>query len=282
MIEAAPLLTVNGLTVTFPAPAGPLPVVRDISFVMGRERIGIVGESGSGKSMTARALMGLVPRPGRVEAARLALGDTNLAALDAAGWRALRGRRIGMILQDPKHSLNPVQRIGQQIEETLHLHGALTRAERREKSLDILAAVGIDDPARTYASFPHELSGGMGQRAMIAIMLVSSPELLIADEPTSALDVIVREQVLSLIGGLQEKHGMGLILISHDLPMVARFCDRIIVMYRGRIVETVESARLAEAQHPYTQGLVACLPAPGSRGKDLPVLARDKAWETTA
>jgi peptide/nickel transport system ATP-binding protein len=276
----APLLSVEGLTVTFPSRAGPLAVVRDVSFQMGRERIGIVGESGSGKSMTARALMGLVAKPGQVEARRLAFGDTDLAALDAKGWRALRGRRIGMILQDPKHALNPVLRIGAQIEETLVLHGGFTRAERREKALAVLAAVGIDDPARVHAAFPHELSGGMGQRAMIAIMLVSSPDLLIADEPTSALDVIVREQVLFLIGKLQAERGMGLILISHDLPMVARFCDRIIVMYRGRIVETVESRHLAAARHPYTQGLIACLPSPASRGRDLPVLARDPAWET--
>jgi peptide/nickel transport system ATP-binding protein len=276
---AAPLLEVDGLTVTFPSPQGPLSVVRDVSFRMGREKLGIVGESGSGKSMTAKALMGLVPAPGRTKAERLRLGDTDLTRLDPAGWRALRGRRIGMILQDPKHSLNPVQRIGAQIEETLVLHGDCSRAERRLRAHEALAAVGIEDPERMLRAFPHELSGGMGQRAMIAVMLVLSPDLLIADEPTSALDVIVREQVLSLIDRLQAERGMGLILISHDLPMVARFCDRIIVMYRGRVVETIESRRLGEAQHPYTRGLIACLPSAASRGRDLPVLARDPAWE---
>jgi peptide/nickel transport system ATP-binding protein len=276
---AAPLLEVDGLTVTFPSPQGPLSVVKNVSFRMGREKLGIVGESGSGKSMTAKALMGLVPSPGRMEARKLKLGDTDLARLDPAGWRALRGRRIGMILQDPKHSLNPVQRIGAQIAETLRLHGDFSRAERRLRARAVLAAVGIEDPERMLRAFPHELSGGMGQRAMIAIMLVLSPDLLIADEPTSALDVVVREQVLSLIDRLQAERGMGLILISHDLPMVARFCDRIVVMYRGRVVETIESRRLGEARHPYTRGLIACLPSPASRGRDLPVLERDAAWE---
>jgi peptide/nickel transport system ATP-binding protein len=273
------LLSVEGLTVTFPSPQGAVAVVKDVSFRMSRGKLGIVGESGSGKSMTAKALMGLVPPPGRMTARHFRLGDDDLAGLNPAGWCALRGRRIGMILQDPKYSLNPVQRIGVQIEETLKLHGVYTKAERRAKAVEVLATVGIEDPERMYRAFPHELSGGMGQRAMIAIMLVLSPDLLIADEPTSALDVIVREQVLSLIDRLQAERGMGLILISHDLPMVARFCERILVMYRGRIVETIESSRLSEARHPYTQGLVACLPSPTSRGRDLPVLQRDAAWE---
>ena len=277
--RAESLLDVEGLTVTFPSPQGPLEVVKNVTFRMGRERLGIVGESGSGKSMTAKALMGLVPPPGRAEARRMALGETNLTRISRAGWRALRGRRISMILQDPKFSLNPVQRIGAQIEETLKLPGSFSAAERRARVLEVLAACGIDDPERMARAFPHELSGGMGQRAMIAMMLVLSPELLIADEPTSALDVIVREQVLSLIARLQAERGMALILISHDLPMVARFCDRIIVMYRGRIVEELASERLSEARHPYTKGLIACLPSPASRGRDVPVLQREAAWE---
>jgi peptide/nickel transport system ATP-binding protein len=276
---AAPLLEVEGLTVAFPSPQGPLAVVRDFALSMGREKIGIVGESGSGKSMTAKALMGLVPGAGTVTARRMRLGDTDLAGLDARGWRDLRGRRIGMILQDPKFSLNPVQRIGAQIEETLLLHANAPKAERRARALAVLAAVGIEDPERMHRAFPHELSGGMGQRAMIAAMLVSSPDLLIADEPTSALDVIVREQVLALIDRLQAERGLGLILISHDLPMVARFCDRLVVMYRGRVVETLAARALGAARHPYTRGLIACLPSPASRGRDLPALARDPAWE---
>lgn len=274
-----PLLDVDGLNVTFPSPQGEARVVRDVSLVMGREKIGIVGESGSGKSMTARALVGLVRRPGRVTSRRMRLGDLDLATLDEKGFRAIRGKRIAMILQDPKFSLNPVQPVGRQIEETLLLHASMRAAERKERALDMLAEVGIDDPARVYRAYPHELSGGMGQRAMIAAMLVGSPDLLIADEPTSALDVMIRDQVLALMERLAQERGFGLVIISHDLNMVARFCDRIVVMYRGRIVETLASGALHAATHPYTQGLVACLPGRRTRHRDLPVLSRDPSWE---
>ena len=276
-----PLLDVEGLNVTFPTPQGEARVVRDFALTMGREKIGIVGESGSGKSMTARAILGLVRRPGIVTARRMRLGGTDLTTLAPADYRKLRGKRAAMILQDPKFSLNPVQRIGRQIEETILLHENVSAAERKARALAMLTAVGIDDPARVYAAYPHELSGGMGQRAMIATMLVGSPELLIADEPTSALDVLVRDQVLALIDDLARKNGFGLILIAHDLNMVARFCNRILVMYRGRVVETLASNALSDAKHPYTQGLVACLPSALTRGRDLPVLARDAAWEAT-
>lgn len=275
-----PLLQVDGLTVTFPTPSGPVSVVRDFSLAMGREKIGIVGESGSGKSMTARAILGLVRPPGQVTARNLQLEDTDLTSLGPRGWRALRGKKAGMILQDPKFSLNPVKRIGNQIEETLRLHEPIGRSERRARALAILEDVGIDDPIRVYKAYPHELSGGMGQRAMIATMLVSSPTLLIADEPTSALDVIVREQVLRLLDTLVTERGLGLILISHDLPMVARFCDRILVMYRGRVVESLDARNLDTATHPYTRGLLACLPSPATRGHMLPTLSRDPSWES--
>ncbi|HEY8383437.1 MAG TPA: ABC transporter ATP-binding protein [Microvirga sp.] len=274
-----PLLDVEGLTVTFPAAEGRLPVVRDFALTMGREKIGIVGESGSGKSITARSILGLVRPPGQVTARRMQLGGTDLTSLTPKGWRDIRGKQVGMILQDPKFSLNPVKRIGGQIEETLRLHDSIGRRERRRRALETLHAVGIDDPERVYRAFPHELSGGMGQRAMIAAMLVSSPDLLIADEPTSALDVIVREQVLRLLDHLVSQRGLGLILISHDLPMVARFCDRILVMYHGRVVEQVRASELHAANHPYTRGLLDCLPKAGSRGCMLPTLSRDAAWE---
>lgn len=274
------LLDIEGLSVTFPTPQGDVRVVRDFALKMGHEKIGIVGESGSGKSMTARAILGLVRRPGRVEARRMKLGETDLTTLSPAGYRALRGKRAAMILQDPKFSLNPVQRIGLQIEETILLHENESAAVRKARALAMLEAVGIDDPRRVYSAYPHELSGGMGQRAMIAAMLVGSPELLIADEPTSALDVLVRDQVLALIDDLALKRGFGLILISHDLNMVARFCDRILVMYRGQVVETLAANALGDATHPYTRGLVACLPSARTRGTDLPVLARDASWET--
>jgi peptide/nickel transport system ATP-binding protein len=273
-----PLLDVEGLTVTFPTPDGPHAVVRDFALTMGREKIGIVGESGSGKSMAARSILGLVRYPGRVTARRMELGGTDLLSLTPKGWRDVRGKRVGMILQDPKFSLNPVKRIGGQIEETLRLHERVSRGERRRRALETLQAVGIDDPERVYRAFPHELSGGMGQRAMIAAMLVLSPDLLIADEPTSALDVIVREQVLRLLDRLVSERGLGLIFISHDLPMVARFCDRILVVYRGRVVETVKASDLQAATHPYTRGLLACLPTAESRGRMLPTLSRDAAW----
>ncbi len=274
-----PLLDIEGLNVTFPTPQGPARVVRDFALTMGREKIGIVGESGSGKSITARAILGLVRKPGEVQAKRMRLADTDLTTLSAAGYRALRGKRAAMILQDPKFSLNPVQRIGKQIEETILLHERAGAGERKARAIDMLRAVGIEDPDRVHAAYPHELSGGMGQRAMIAAMLVGHPELLIADEPTSALDVLVRDQVLSLIDDLADRQGFGLILISHDLNMVARFCDRILVMYRGRVVEVLAANDLEGARHPYTRGLVACLPGVRTRGHDLPVLRRDPAWE---
>ncbi len=278
-MEREALLSIDGLTVSFPGEDGPVSVVRDFKLEIGREKVGIVGESGSGKSMTARAILGLIPKPGVVTANRMRLQGQDMLSLDKTGWRRLRGKRIGMILQDPKFSLNPVMRIGDQITETLQLHEKISCAEQRERALDILAAVGIDDPKRVYAAFPHELSGGMGQRAMIAAMLVSSPDLIIADEPTSALDVLVREQVLKLLDDLVTKRGIGLILISHDLPMVARFCDRILVMYRGRVVESLDARHLDRATHPYTRGLIACLPSPALRGQVLPSLSRDPAWE---
>jgi peptide/nickel transport system ATP-binding protein len=274
-----PLLEVEGLRVTFPSAEGTHAVVRDFALAMGREKIGIVGESGSGKSITARSILGLVRHPGRVTARRMALGGTDLTSLTPKGWREVRGKRVGMILQDPKFSLNPVKRIGGQIEETLRLHERTGRNERRRRALETLQTVGIDNPYRVYRAFPHELSGGMGQRAMIAAMLVSSPDLLIADEPTSALDVIVREQVLRLLDRLVSERGLGLILISHDLPMVARFCHRILVMYRGRVVEQVRASDLQSATHPYTRGLLACLPTAESRGRMLPTLSRDADWE---
>ncbi|MHB2170035.1 ABC transporter ATP-binding protein [Alsobacter sp. R-9] len=275
----APLLDVEGLNVDFPSAQGDVRVVRDVSIRMGREKVGIVGESGSGKSMTARALVGLVRQPGRVTSRRMRLADVDLAALDEKGFRAIRGKRIAMILQDPKFSLNPVQTVGRQIEETLLLHATMSAAERRDRALDMLAEVGLDDPPRVYRAYPHELSGGMGQRAMIAAMLVGSPDLLIADEPTSALDVMIRDQVLALMERLAAERGFGLVIISHDLNMVARFCDRIVVMYRGRVVETLGAGELHAAQHPYTQGLVACLPSRHTRHRDLPVLSRDASWE---
>jgi peptide/nickel transport system ATP-binding protein len=190
----------------------------------------------------------------------------------------LRGGRIGMVLQDPKFSLNPVMTIGRQIMETLHAHEKVSAREARERALAMLAAVQIDRPQRVFDLYPHEVSGGMGQRAMIAMMLIADPDLLIADEPTSALDVTVQLQVLAILDKLVSERGMGLIFISHDLRLVSSFCDRVLVMYAGRVVEEVPAGGLADAKHPYTRGLVACLPRLGEERHPLPVLDRDPSW----
>ncbi|MBS7696901.1 MAG: ABC transporter ATP-binding protein [Chelatococcus sp.] len=273
-----PLLEVEDLRVSFPSRNGPVEAVRGVSFTLGRERLGIVGESGSGKSQTGRAIMGLTPPHAEITARRLAFAGTDLMELSARERRAFRGERIAMILQDPKYSLNPVMTIGQQITETLRAHSDVTRAVARDRALEMLAAVQIRDPERIFGLYPHEVSGGMGQRAMIAMMLIADPELLIADEPTSALDVTVQLQVLGILDRLVSERGMGLIFISHDLRLVSSFCDRVLVMYRGRIVEEIAANRLSEATHPYTRGLINCLPKIGDDRHPLPVLDRRPEW----
>jgi len=273
---AEPILDVADLSIAFPAVTGAIEVVRGISFAVGTERVALVGESGSGKSMTARAVMGLVPVPGRVRASRLSLQGHDLLSLDAAGWNRTRGATIGLVLQDPRFALNPVHTVGRQVEEPLRLHGNLARGERRERALAMLAAVGLDNPAEVYRLYPGELSGGMGQRVMIAAMLTAGPELLVADEPTSALDQELRDQVLELLTRLVAERGMGLLLISHDLQQVARFADRALVMYRGRIVDEQPAASLAHSPHPYTRTLWACRPSPATYGTKLPTLRREE------
>ncbi len=272
------LLTVEDLRVTFPTRTGEVQAVRGVSFALGRERLGIVGESGSGKSQTGRAIMGLTPGHAKITAKKLAFGDRDLLNMPAAERRALRGKKVAMILQDPKYSLNPVMTIGRQIVETLKTHEKVSSSEAKQRALAMLEAVQIRDPQRVFDLYPHEVSGGMGQRAMIAMMLVCGPELLIADEPTSALDVTVQLEVLGILDKLVSERGMGLIFISHDLRLVSSFCDRVIVMYAGRIVEELSSANLAEAQHPYTRGLLNCLPTIGSDRHPLPVLDRKPEW----
>jgi peptide/nickel transport system ATP-binding protein len=192
--------------------------------------------------------------------------------------RALRGKRIGMVMQDPKYSLNPVMTVGRQLTEGLRLRDGLGRADATAKAIAALDAVQIRDPKRVMDAYPHELSGGMGQRVMIAMMLIPEPDLLIADEPTSALDVTVQAEVLSILDGLVRDRGMGLIFISHDLRLVARFCDRVLVMFKGRIVEELAAADLLNARHPYTRGLLNCLPRIGGPRTPLPALDRDAEW----
>jgi peptide/nickel transport system ATP-binding protein len=264
--------------VTYPGDEGDFVAVRGISFALGRERLGIVGESGSGKSTTGRAIMGLVAEPGRVEADEMRLGETDLLRLDERGFRRLRGKRVAMILQDPKYSLDPVMSVGHQIAETHRCHFQSSAKVARAAALEMLVAVHIRDPERVYALYPHQVSGGMGQRVMIAMMLIAGPDILIADEPTSALDVTVQTQVLAIMDELVRSRGMGLLLISHNLHLVSSFCDRVLVMYAGQVLETCEAGKLSEATHPYTRGLLAALPQLGHRRLELPQLQRDPAW----
>lgn len=255
-----PLLEVEDLHIGFRTDRGVIEAVRGISFAMGREKLGIVGESGSGKSVTGRAILRLLPENAAIVARRLVFDGLDLQKVGAREMRAIRGGRIGMVLQDPKFSLNPVMRVGGQIEEAARIHLGLSRKAARQRALEMLEAVRIRDPERVFAAYPHELSGGMGQRVMIAIMLVAGPDLLIADEPTSALDVTVQMQVLAIMDELVTKRGMGLVFISHDLPLVASFCDRVLVMYRGEIVETCRADMLHKATHPYTKRLLEAVP----------------------
>ncbi len=275
---SAPLLAVENLRVSFPAPrGGRVEVVRGVSFTVGRERLGIVGESGSGKSMTGRAILRLVRPPGRVAADRLDFDGRPLLRLSEREMRDVRGACISMVMQDPKFSLNPVMTVGAQIAEALETHERLPAREVRRRVLAMLEAVRIDDPERVARLYPHQVSGGMGQRVMIAMMLIPKPDLLIADEPTSALDVSVQAQVLDIVDALVREEGMGLIFISHDLNLVASYCDRILVMNRGEIVEECAAGKLAEARHPYTQALIASVPRLDETRETLPVYDRRAA-----
>jgi peptide/nickel transport system ATP-binding protein len=274
----APLLTVQDLHVRIPTTKGVVAAVRGVSFSVGREKLGIVGESGSGKTMTGRAILRLVPPPGEIMAAAMRFGGRDLLHARERELRGIRGRRIAMVMQDPKFSLNPVMPVGRQVAEAYRVHSGAGAAEAEAKAMEMLSAVRIRDPARVYRAYPHELSGGMGQRIMIAMMLVPDPDLLIADEPTSALDVTVQMQVLAIIDDLVTQRGMGLIFISHDLNLVGSFCDRVLIMYGGRIVESCRANELGQARHPYTRGLLASLPRIDKAGQELPVLRRDPAW----
>jgi ABC-type dipeptide/oligopeptide/nickel transport system, ATPase component len=276
----SPLLDVKNLRVSFPTHRGRVEVVKGISFTLGRERLGIVGESGSGKSMTGRSILKLIRRPGLVTADRLGFEGIDILAQSEKQMRAIRGARISMVMQDPKFSLNPVMTVGEQIAEALVTHRRLGRREVRRRILDMLAAVRINDPERVAGLYPHEVSGGMGQRVMIAMMLIPEPDVLIADEPTSALDVSVQAQVLDIIDALVTGKGMGLILISHDLNLVSRYCDRILVMNAGRVVEECAAGELDKARHPYTRGLLAAMPTIDESRDELPVLDRTQ-WAGT-
>jgi peptide/nickel transport system ATP-binding protein len=272
------LLNVENLSVTFNTHHGTVEAVRDISFTIGREKVGIVGESGSGKTVTGRSILRLTPKMASVTARRLEFGGIDLCRATERQMREVRGKQISMIMQDPKFSLNPVRKVGKQIREAFLIHREVSKTEARERTMDMLNAVQIRDPKRVYNLYPHEVSGGMGQRIMIAMMLIPDPNLIIADEPTSALDVTVRMQVLRILDDLVSEKGLGLMFISHDLNLVATFCDRVLIMYAGRIVESCRASELHQAEHPYTRGLLDSLPKINERREVLPILKRDPAW----
>lgn len=277
-MSEAPLLDIADLRISYPGRRRTVEAVRGVDLTVGREKLGIVGESGSGKSSIGRAILRLLPASAVVTAQRMRFGGVDLLAASEAEMRPLRGRRITMITQDPKFALNPVMPVGAQIAEAYLAHHAASAEEARQRTLEMLRAVRLRDPERVFASYPHELSGGMGQRVMIAMMVIAGPDLLIADEPTSALDATVQMQILAILDDLVRQRGMGLVFISHDIELVAAFCDRIAVMYGGRIVETCAADTLHAAQHPYTRGLLAAIPRLDTKVETLPVLARDPAW----
>ncbi|WP_266064866.1 ABC transporter ATP-binding protein [Brucella intermedia] len=272
------LLEIENLRVSFHMLHRKIEAVKGVSFSISREKVGIVGESGSGKSLTGRSILRLAPKSARIKADCLRLNGVDLMALTEKQMHKVRGGSVSMILQDPKYSLNPLMRVGRQISEAYRLHRNADAGEARKRSLEMLEAVRIRDPELVYDQFPHELSGGMGQRIMIAMMLIPEPDLIIADEPTSALDVTVKNQVLRILDEQLERRRAGLLFISHDLNLVSQFCDRVLVMYAGRIVEDIRANELFRARHPYTQALLGSLPRLDEEVDVLQVPKRDPEW----
>lgn len=280
MTDAPALLDVQDLHVSFVSGRQVTQAVRGVSFQLGREKLAIVGESGSGKSTVGRALLHLHPLKAQITASKMQFADVDLLRASPKQMRQVRGKRISMIMQDPKYSLNPVLCVGDQIAEAWRSHHKCSYQDAKRKVLNMLDVVRIRDPERVYGLYPHEISGGQGQRIMIAMMLITDPEMVIADEPTSALDVSVRLQVLALLDDLVKTRGLGLIFISHDINLVRSFCDRVLVMYAGRIVESIAATDLDNAQHPYTRGLLNALPDMDNRRYPLPVMQRQASWLT--
>lgn len=266
------LLEVRDLRTVFPSAHGPLPVVDGVSFDVARgEVLALVGESGSGKSMTALSTLRLVPKPGRVVSGSVRLDGEELLDKPVLEMREIRGGRVAMIFQEPMTCLNPVVRVGAQVIETIRLHEDVSKAEARARARALFAEVGIPDPESRLDAHPHQLSGGLKQRVMIAMALSTRPEMLIADEPTTALDVTVQAQILALLRDLQRKHNAAILLITHDLGIVNELADRVAVMYAGRLVEVAErEALLSKPLHPYTQGLLRSIPALSAPGEPLP------------
>jgi peptide/nickel transport system ATP-binding protein len=267
------LLEVDNLTVDFTLGDGVLHAVRGVSFTLERgETLAIVGESGSGKSMTSLALMNLLPKRATRRADRLVFDGIDLAAAPETRMRALRGNRMAMIFQEPMTSLNPSYTIGNQLIEALRTHRSVSSDEARDRAVQLLEKVGIPAAARRLSQYPHQLSGGLRQRVMIAMALMCGPDLIIADEPTTALDVTIQAQILHLLADLKNEFGMAMILISHDLGVVARVADKVAVMYAGEVVESAASRPLFKApRHPYTRGLLNCIPVPGRTAPGAPL-----------
>ncbi|MBU4610253.1 ABC transporter ATP-binding protein [Achromobacter sp. GG226] len=269
------VLDVFGLTTAFPGDDGPMTVIDEVSlWVEPGKTLAVVGESGSGKSMTFLSALGLVAAPGKVVAGQVILDGHSLTSMPQAQLRTLRGRVISMVFQDPLTALNPVFTIGQQLIEVLRAHLPIGRREARQRAIELLARVQIPDPIRRIDDYPHQLSGGMRQRVLIAMAVALKPKVLIADEPTTALDVTVQAQILDLLADLQRETGMGVVLITHDLGLVARYADRVAVMYAGRVVESGSRDDIFHrAKHPYTHALFRSIPRLDSvAGDDLPAI----------
>ncbi|MAI10285.1 MAG: hypothetical protein CBD27_04625 [Rhodospirillaceae bacterium TMED167] len=270
----APLLSLQDLQIRFPRTEGDFCAVDSVSLAINRgEILGLAGESGSGKSLTALAVTHLIPPPGQISGGRVIFDGLDVASLAPADLLKLRGGRIGMIFQDPMSALNPTFTVGDQISEAYRLHTTATPVAARTRTIEFMDRVGIQDAHLRYDSYPHQLSGGMRQRVMIAMALICEPDLLIADEPTTALDVTVQAQILDLLREMREQLGLSILFISHDLAVVSELADRVAVIYSGNLMEILPVTSLADtACHPYTTGLLATLPAIEKRGRPLPVL----------
>ena len=271
----APALEVRDLGIVFDTRRGPVPAIEGVSFAMARgEVLGIVGESGAGKSLTGNALIGLLQAPGRISAGSIHLDGARIDDLPREAQRRLRGKRIGAIFQDPLTSLDPLMTIGDQLVETIRAHLPMTAAAAKQRALDLLAEVGIADPASRFGQYPHQFSGGMRQRIVIALAIAAEPEVIVADEPTTALDVSVQAQILALLRRLARDHGTAIMLVTHDMGVIAEIADRVAVIYAGRLVEIGPVAEvLHAARHPYTTGLMSLIPSLSRREERLPQIA---------